>query len=164
MQTSAIYQPPSAICRKCGAVNNSILVPRGYNFGATSQPGLELTVYQDNPWFHCNDAVLKGCPAIMREKMCSAMVISSAKQSRLGFDPDKSFGPSSVRPQPPPANYAPAHVDQRLLISPAELKEWMPKVFCCTYNNLDLSLPDIPLKVPEQRKNPPPLKANRKKQ
>ena len=92
------------------------------------------------------------------------MVISSAKQSRLGFDPDKSLGPSSGRTQPPPANYAPVQVDQRLLISPSELKEWMPRMFCCTYSNLDLSLPDIPIRVPEQRKNPPPLKANRKKQ
>ena len=49
MQSSAI-QPPCALCRRCGAFNETIYVPHDYVVGGTSTHGME--VFKSVSLFH----------------------------------------------------------------------------------------------------------------
>lgn len=149
-QSSSLYQPPCAFCRRCGSFNNHILVPPNYEFGEVSTMGLETTAHATNPWHHCNDrAKLRACNYMQN---CPPMLVLSAKRQLLGFDPENAHDRMVQAGKTPTAFEQPTYYEEANLPG-TMIRELLVQVYHCGYTQFPLSLrvPHLPTVTPCKR-------------
>ena len=165
MLSSQLFQPPVCLCRRCGALNLTILVPRDFPFGEARFPGMELTYFAKEPFFHMDERALQQTMLVVRDKHSHAMTVMSAKRVALGFDPED---PSSVtiarenniKERGLDHRFKYTQFDPRTQWTPAQVRDYLPMAFHCTYS-LDWSLPQMASYSPEGRKHPTPAKKSK---